>query len=149
MLYNCIRDSIIKFLQVLVVLKNGKLAYQTVFMFSHRDPVTVSEFVTLRTVSGGRIQMSPSHYVWGAPTSLLHHSQNAAAPLRRHDAEGNYSQESEVRRGQEGEHDQQFGVVESVATSRRHLLSTYNLWLDVFEKSQVPPPLPLLVHRPQ
>ena len=109
-----------------MVLKGGRLAYEPVFMFSHRQAARVSEFVTLRTVSGGEIQMSPSHYIWGSQTSRV--SQGSAPDLwRTHGAEGEGSQDPEGREAKEIDGQLSDGVMSDVASSvtmsRRHMLS--------------------------
>ena len=54
-------------MQALSLLSSGGTAFQTVFMFSHRDRAAVSEFVTLRTSSGHSLSASPGHYLWVKP----------------------------------------------------------------------------------
>jgi len=126
--------------QVMVVQNNGRLAYQSVFMFSHRDATTVSEFVTLRTVSDGQIQMSPSHYVWAAPTSPLHHSPDGGATAAWRSRKNDDGGAAVVSNS--------FAVAaaNSVTVSRRQMLTASKLWDEAFGRSQVflltahPPP---------
>ena len=133
--------------QVLVVLKDGRLAYQRVFMFSHRDASMTSEFVTLHTASGARIQMSPSHYVWGAQALALRHSQRSGAstPWRSRKAaiKGGQDRQRSVmveatRKRDYDEPESSTGAAQdSVTVSRRQLLDTSRLWLETFGDSQV------------
>jgi hypothetical protein len=135
------------FMQVLVVLKGGQLAYQRVFMFSHRDASKTSDFVTLHIASGAHIQLSPSHYIWGALTSPLRHSQiqGTTATWRSRKAtngSGQGRQRGEfaeaVRDEDNGESESSNGAgQDSVTVSRRHLLNTFRIWLEAFGSSQV------------
>lgn len=65
-------------MQVLIMAADGHLAFQEVFMFSHRAPQAVSSFVTLRTGSGREISASAGHYIWSATEC-----STAAMSLRR------------------------------------------------------------------
>ena len=134
-------------MQVLVVLKDGRLAYQRIFMFSHRDASKVSDFVTLQSISGAQIQMSPSHYVWGALTSHLRHSQNDAASaswrsLKAAENNGQNRQGSKPGEAVSEHNDADTNsststAADSVTESCWHLLNSGGLWLEAFGDSQV------------
>ena len=52
--------------QVLTLGRDGKQAFEEVFMFSHRDFKTVASFISLTTASGASIAATPGHYIWAA-----------------------------------------------------------------------------------
>ena len=65
---------------MLTAAANGALAFQEVFMFSHRAPSVTTQFVSLHTAGGHHIAASPGHYLWSSPSSTC---TQAAMVMRR------------------------------------------------------------------
>ena len=53
-------------LQVLTLGREGKQAFEEVFMFSHQDARTRASFVSLTTQGGVQVSATPGHYLWAA-----------------------------------------------------------------------------------
>lgn len=54
-------------MQVLTVKASGKMAFETLFMFSHQSPDISAQFVSIESIDGQRIKLTPGHYVWSLP----------------------------------------------------------------------------------
>ena len=78
-------EVVLMLLQVLTANAAGETSFETVFMFSHQIEQQTSQFVTIDTVSGNTLKMTPGHYLWVLKQAAM--SENTMANDNNQEAE--------------------------------------------------------------